>query len=167
MDRRYSAIDDMYGVGLGNEPPRRRGRGFLYVVLLLAGLFVFESLQPVMRLRSDPPAGFVGARVDSNEAEYREQQRTARACWDYAIHSLQQSYPYGQPLPKNPPQASGNSVGNTSAISVLCWPRLRRAWTQSESWVEKYEWSTDWVTNPHSTFQRTVRSVTNYLRASL
>lgn len=166
MDRRYSAIDDMYGVGLGNAPPKRRGRWLLYV-LLLGGLFVFESLHPVMRLRSDPPAGFVGARLNSNEAQYRDQQRMARACWDYAIHSLQHSYPYGQTLPIIPPGTSGSSVGNVSTISVLCWPKLRQAWTQSESWVEKYEWSTDWVTNPHGTFQRAVRSVTSYLRASL
>jgi len=163
MDRRYSAIDDLYGLASHEEPPKRGRRGWLYVMLALAGFFIFESLHPVMRLRSDPPSGFVGAKLNSNEAQYRDQQQMARACWDYAIQNVQQSYSYGQPLPKNPPSASGNSIGNASAISVLCWPRLRQAWSQPESWVEKYEWSTDWVTNPNGTFQQTLHKLMTFL----
>ena len=163
MDKRSSPITDLYGATPPEGPRKHRGRGWLLVVLLLAGLFILESIRPVMRLRPDPPPAVVGARLNSNAAENQAQDRMAQACWDYAIQSLQNRYPYGQPLPARPPLASNQSVGNAPEISVLCWPRLRIAWAQPESWVQKYEWDTDWVTDPNGPFQQTVHNITNFL----
>ncbi|MEJ2007063.1 MAG: hypothetical protein P8Z30_02735 [Acidobacteriota bacterium] len=159
MDKSYSDPDDLYAMTPLKDPPKRRRDTWLYILLLLGGFFVFESLIPVMRLRSNPPSRFVGVRSNLNKAQAREQQRRARACWDYARQSLQYRYPYGRTLPTNPPPALGNSNGNASEISGSCWPKLRQAWTHSDSWVEKYEWSTDWLTDPHGDVQEALHYV--------
>lgn len=155
MDSRYSPINDMYGVAPRGKPPKRINRTWLLVLAVLAGLFIYESIHPVMHLRPDPPPGVMDARLNSNEAEYQAQERTARACWNYAIQSLQKTYPYGQVLPVNPPRIPGKSNGSVPAISALCWSRLRLAWPRSESWVQTYEWNTDWIT-------KTVHNLVNF-----
>ena len=163
MDRRNSPITDLYGAAPEDERPKQRGRGWLFVLLVLAGLFAYESIRPVMRLRPDPPPTVVGARLNSDETAYHSQERMARACWDFAIESVQKMYPFGQSLPKSPPPGFSHRTGEASAISILCWPRLRVAWTQPDSWVQSYEWSTDWLTNPRGSFQRTLHNLMNYL----
>lgn len=166
MDRRSSPITDLYGATLPETPRKRGGRGWQVVLLFLAGLFILESIRPVMRLRPTPPPSVVSASLSPNGIKTQSQDRMAKACWDYATAYLQQSYPYGESLPKNPPLATRNSRGNASAISVLCWPRLRTAWTQNESWVRRYEWSTEWVTDPKGTFQKTLRDIIDFLNPS-
>ena len=161
MDRRSSPITDMYGITPEDYPPPRKSYTWLYVLLTIAGFFVFESIQPVMRLRPDPPPSVVGAGLNPNEASHESQMRTARACWDYAIASVQDVYPYGRDLPGNPPSGSKGKSGKASAISELCWPRLRNAWGQPESWVRSYEWSTDWLTDPNGPFQQAIFNVLN------
>jgi hypothetical protein len=166
MDRRYSPITDLYGTEAENEPPRRGGHAWFYVLLALAGLFVFESIRPVMHLRSDPPPSVIGARLNEDASQYQSQLRMARACWDYAIHSVQDIYPYGGSLPNEPPPRLKGSSRKPTALSALCWPRLRVAWTQPESWERKYEWSTDWITDPNSSFQQTLHNIMNRLGVS-
>ena len=156
MDRRSSPIIDLYGSTAEDYSPRRRSYSWLYVLLTIVGFFVFESIQPVMRLRPDPPPTVVGASLKPGEAYSESQMRTARVCWDFAIASVQDVYPYGRDLPRNPPAAFQSKSGKASAVSELCWPRLRNAWNEPESWVRSYEWSTDWFTNPDGPFQRTI-----------
>ena len=166
MDKKYSAINDMYGVDPPEEPPKPRRRVWPYVLLGAAVFFVFESLRPVMHLRPDPPRALVGARYTSDKTEYEAQERTAKACWEYAIQFLQERYPFGEDLPQDPPIPLRSPTGKTSAISVLCWPRLRLVWSRKDSWVESYEWSTDWITNPESSFQQTLRALEDFLGIS-
>lgn len=160
MDRRSSPIDDLYGVTPQDRIPRRQGHAWFWILVGLVGFFVIESMRPVMRLRPDPPQSVVGPTGNLNKAELRAQTHTAKACWNYAIQSLQGAYPNGESLPLRPPHASGKSA---TALSVVCWPRLRVAWTQRDSWEEKYEWDTSWLTNSNSSFQKTVRNVMDYL----
>lgn len=166
MDRRYSPIDDTYGAASGKEPPSYGRRVLLSVLLVLAGLFLYNSIDVVMRLRSDPPRSVVGARLNSDAAAFRSQQRMARACWNYAVVTVQKEYPFGQSLPANPPPGSRSGAGNPSAISVLCWPRLRLVWTRRDSWVRSYEWNTAWLTNPRGTFQRTLHRILDFLNVT-
>jgi len=167
MDRRYSPITDLYGTAPQDEPPRRRSHTALYVLLALAGVFLFESIQPVMRLRPDPPYSVVGARLNNDESHYELQLRMARACWAYAIESVQNLYPYGGSLPQDPPAATHSRTQKASALSKLCWPRLRNAWTQPESWERSYEWSTDWITNPDSSFRQIISKALDSLGINL
>jgi hypothetical protein len=161
MDRRSSPITDMYGASAEDYSPRRKSHTWLYVLLTITGFFVFGSIQPVMRLRPDPPPSVLGASLNPGETSHESQMRTARACWDYAIASVQVAYPYGRDLPRNPPAGLRGNSGKPSAISKLCWPRLRNAWSQPESWVRSYEWSIDWLTNPDGPFQRTIFNILN------
>lgn len=163
MDKRYSAITDLYGQAAEEKPPKRSSNIGLYVVLALIGFFVFESLESVMRLRSDPPQYVVGARVNKGDSQYESQLRTARACWNYAIESVQDKYPFGSSLPDNVPPILRGSNGKASELSVLCWPRLRGAWPRPESWVEKYEWRTDWISDPDSSFRQTLHKILNIM----
>jgi hypothetical protein len=161
MDRRSSPIIDLYGAEPEDHSPRRKSHTWLYVLLTIAGFFVFGSIQPVMRLRPDPPPSVVGASLNSGKISHESQMRTARGCWDYAINSVQDLYPYGRVLPINPPASLRGRSGRASAISALCWPRLRNAWDQPGSWVRSYEWSTHWLTNPDGPFQRTIFNILN------
>jgi hypothetical protein len=157
MDRRSSPITDLYGASPEDYSPRRKSHTGLYVLLTITGFFVFGSIQPVMRLRPDPPPSVIGASLSPGEASHSSQMRTARACWDYAIASVQDVYPYGRDLPRNPP----SDFKSKSGIGALCWPRLRNAWSRPESWVRTYEWTTDWLTNPDGPFQRTIFNILN------
>ncbi len=162
MSRRHSPIHDLYGAGTWNDAPRRRRRVWLYLLLILAGLFVYQSVRPVMRLRPDPPPAVVVPRSNSGEAAYHEQQRMARACWNYALQYLQNTYPYGQPLPQSPTFG----YANAPAIRLVCWQKLRAVWTQPEAWSRSYEWSTDWLTNPQGSFQQALRALWDFLGIS-
>jgi hypothetical protein len=153
MSRRYSPIADLYGLPPEDTPPKKGGRGWLIIVLVLAGVFAYESSHLVMRLRPDPPSDFMGVNVNSDEASYHAQERLARDCWDYAIQHLQNAYPYGQSLPLSPTFG----FANAPAIRIKCWPALRSVWTQKESWEWSYEWSTDWLSDPRGFFQEVFR----------
>lgn len=161
MDRRSSPIADLYGVSPEHYSPRHKSHAWLYVLLTIAGFFVFESIEPVMRLRPDPPPSVVGAGLNPQGASKESLMRTARACWDYAVESLQDAYPYGKALPRNPPSSFTGKAGSPSGITELCWPRLRNAWGRRESWVPSYGWSTDWLTNPNGPFQRAFFNILN------
>jgi len=155
MDRRSSPINDLYGASPEDHSPQRKSRAGLYFLLTAAAFFAFESIQPVMRLRPDPPPSVIGASLNPNGVSHGSQMEMARACWDYAIASVEDVYPYGKDLPRDPPIGSKSKSGKATAMSALCWPRLRNAWSRPESWVRSYRWSTDWLTNSDSPFQRT------------
>ena len=159
MDRRYSPITDLYGPAPEEKPPRHGSNTGLYLLLAVICLFVYESLQPVMRLRSDPPPSVVGTRLSQDDPQYESQLQMARACWNYAIESVQNAYPFGKSLPESVPPRLKDVTGNASDLSLRCWPRLRNAWTQPESWVKKYEWDTSWITDPNSPFRQTLHKI--------
>lgn len=163
MDRRYSPITDLYGTTPPEKPRRDRGYGWLIVLLVVGGVFVTESLQIGMRLRSVPPPGFVGARLHSDETAYHAQERMAQDCWDYAVQHLQDKYPYGQLLPESP------TVGvlKAPAIRIQCWPRLQRAWTQKESWKRTYRWNTDWIGELEDSLTTTLRHLWDSFRLAV
>src|SRR5512146_2308236 len=159
MSRRYSPISDLYGLPPQDTPPRKGGHGWLIVVLVLAGAFAYESSHLVMRLRSDPPADFVGARLNSDEASYRVQERLARECWDYAIQHIQDAYPYGHPLPQSPTFG----FERAPALRIKCWPRLQRVWTRKESWEWSFEWNTEWLADPAASIQDALHHLWDYI----
>jgi hypothetical protein len=161
MDRRSSPIADLYGVSPEDYSPRRNSHAWLYVLLTIAGFFIFESVQPVMRLRPDPPPSVIGTILNPAGASQESQMRTARTCWDYAVASVQDVYPYGKDLPRNPPSWFNGKSGKPSGTTEVCWPRLRNAWVQRESWVRSYEWSIDWLTNPNGPFQQALFDILN------
>ncbi|HEX5412621.1 MAG TPA: hypothetical protein VFZ27_12290 [Terriglobia bacterium] len=156
MDRRYSPISDMYGMAPDGPFRRRKTRTWIYVLLTIAGFFALQSIQPVMRLRPDPPQSLGGASLSPVDLAHASQPQIARACWDYAVASVQNVFPYGGDLPTSPPAPLVRRRGNASAVDLQCWPGLRRAWKQPQSWVRSYKWSTAWVTDPNGPVQGTI-----------
>ena len=159
MDRRYSPISDLYGSAPEEKPQKHGSHTGLYVLLILAGFFVFESLVPVMRLRSEPPSAFGGARAGRDES----QLLMKKACWDFGVESVQHVYPYGRGLPDSLPARLKGQTERDLDFRSRCWPMLRDAWPRPESWVEKYEWDTGWVTDRNGWVQQTLRKVLSIL----
>lgn len=162
MDRRYSPISEIPGAAPRSEPTSYWQRVLMVILLVIGGLFAYNSLHIVMRLRSDPPLAVVGARLNPDSAAYHSHKLMAQACWNYAIVTLQQEYPYGRSLPVHPP----SGLGNPSAISALCWPRLRDVWTKPDSWVRTYDWDMDWLTDPSGSFQQTLHRIIDFLNVA-
>lgn len=163
MDRKYSPIHDLYGVAPDDSSDRRKNRTWLYVLLTIAGFFVLQSVQPVMRLRQQPPQSIVDASLSPGELPDASQLQAASACWDYAVASVQNVFPYGGDLPTNPPPPLVNGPGKASAVGVQCWPRLRKVWSQPQYWVRSYRWSTEWLTDPDGPVQGTISHLLNWL----
>jgi hypothetical protein len=163
MDRRCSPISDLYGLPPDDSPTRRKGRAGRYFLLLIAAYFIFQSVQPVMRLRPNPPRSVAGADLGRGGLADGAQLRMARSCWDYAVASVQNVFPYGGDLPSNPPSPLVSIPTEPSAMGSQCWPRLRQAWTQPQSWVRSYRWSTEWITDPNGPVQGTISHALNWL----
>jgi len=163
MNRRYSPISDMYGVPPDDPSTRRKSRVWRYVLLIVAVYFIFQSIQPVMRLRPSPLQSVVGANVSPGELADKPQLQRAKTCWDYAVASVQDVFSYGGNLPANPPAPLVRIPARASARGAQCWLRLRQAWTQPQSWVRSYRWSTEWITDATGPVQGTISHALNRL----
>lgn len=167
MDRRYSPITDLYGTAPQDPPPRRRRHTVLYLLLALAGFFIIESMKPVMRLRPNPPPLVMSNRLSAGAPPNQLELQVVRECWAFAVASVQKQYPFGSTLPKEPPASAQSRTLKPTALRELCWPRLRNAWSHPDSWKRSYEWSTDWLTNPKSSFRQNVDKVVSELGDNL
>lgn len=140
---------------------RSRGSGFaLTLVLLLllvpVGVVVYLSTRPVMRLRAEPPAGFVDSNPKWNAKRAASEDQVGRAYWDAAVQNVQPIYHYGTSLPTAPPvsfqvdpetlAASGIKVDAT-AERAHYWQKLRALWDQQATWEQSFGWNTDWINN--------------------
>lgn len=139
-------------------PPKRpRKQTPLWKWILAIGFclfFVYRSTLPELRLQSSPPPEFIDAtphgRRDSRLSD--KDKRIAWAYWNVAVHSIQAKYPPKKSLPLAPPpefriDSSWETVsGNLDADRDFYWRRLRKLWSQQDTWRVTYEWSTNWVT---------------------
>jgi hypothetical protein len=158
MDRRNSPIVDIYEATPNDPSLRGKSLAWLYILLTIVAFFALESIRPVMRLRPAPPAYVLGETLSHAGNQHDSQHPMSQACWDYAVTSLQNVYPYGSDLPHDPPPTVSRRITTSSAVGELCWPGLRKAWTQPESWGRSYEWSADWATDPHSPFRESIHN---------
>ena len=156
MDRRSSPLVDIYDTPPNDPSLRGKSRAWLYILLTIVAFFALESIRPVMRLRPAPPPSVLGETPAHAGGQHGSQHHLSQACWDYAVASLQNAYPYGTDLPHDPPPRVSRRIATSSAIGNICWPGLRKAWTRPESWDRSYEWSADWATDPHSPFRETI-----------
>jgi hypothetical protein len=125
-----------------------------FVTIVLAVLFVYRSWQPVMHLRTAPPADFLDAQTTWTPAQRRAEERLARAYWDVAVKLSRSVYVYGDRLPPEPPavfsvdaKAYPSAVESAAQAKLRYWRNLQRAWQSPESWDHTYEWHTDWLTH--------------------
>jgi hypothetical protein len=138
----------------------RIGYGSLYgtfiafVTIVLAGLFVYRSWQPVMHLRSTAPADFLDSQSAWTPEQRRAEERLARAYWDVAVRLSRSVYVYGDRLPPEPPavfsvdeKAYPSAVESAAQAKLRYWRNLQKVWPSPESWDHTYEWHTDWLTH--------------------
>ena len=155
MSSTFSVIGDLYGVAPAHRPVRHGGLG-LIAVMLLGSIFLYESIHPVMRLRSEPPS------QNASVASKDNQGPVARSEWNRAANFVSKSYSYGEFLPTKPPEDFTMAMGGDYITSSLYWQRVRYLWNQPENWVRSYQVDTGWI---YSALDSVCKVVVNYLNS--
>jgi hypothetical protein len=164
----YSAsLDD----GLPLEQPPRKESGIWHwvIAVVLIAFFVIHSLEPAVELRSDPPPEFLGT-MDYQGAQGGQEERSlAEAYWQVAVRRIQGAYSTSKPLPVLPPVQFQIAGQNTTSLAsrdsrMYYWQQLRKVWGMPESWVDSYQWSTEWLgPNVNGAIHSAVAWVANFL----
>ena len=130
--------------------------GFLVIIIsLFLAVVAYFAIPTRMELVSTPPVEFLQARPEWDAKRREAEARLARAYWDCAIVTLQWKYPYGIPLPENPPAEFQVDVRVFADAMKLApqsrnryWQRLGEVWRLRQSWHEVRVWDFDWFTSP-------------------
>jgi len=158
MSNSYSVINDLYGVEPARQEPRRQGVLGLVVVMFLGGMVLYESVHPVMRLRSEPPPTLLKSRKTLKAAATRGQVHISQSYWSAAAEYVAEKYPFGETLPTRPPEGFTMAMGSDFATSNLYWQKLRGLWDQPDMWVRSYQLDTGWVNTALESLGGMVRS---------
>jgi hypothetical protein len=123
-----------------------------FVVLsVAAGLFAYQSLSPIYRLRPVMPPEFMDAPSSWPPEKRAAEESLARAYWDCAVNVIQWRYGYGYRLPQDPPSDFIiSSLGEAPADPVIrarYWLMLQRVWYVPDNWTKSYRWDTRWLTD--------------------
>lgn len=157
----------------GERPARKRfGYWKWALALVLAGLFIYRSTRPVMRLSAEPPPAFYEfSRTSDREGRQRE-RRLALAYWNVAVRNIQKFYSPGRPLPADPPpqfrisDAASPLETDLMAGRLQYWNRLRKVWLEGDTWDVSYGWNTDWLERALNALPRYLpRSVTGVVQS--
>jgi hypothetical protein len=146
-------------------PQKKRTIDRLLVLVVPAGLFIYASTRPLMRLQADMPREFF---LKSHDEPTRRvaAEDVARAYWDCAVTVIQWKYSYGSGLPENPPddfQPTGANLGliaNDPVLRAMYWQRLRKVWALPGVWKRTQVWSTAWAVDP---IKNAVRWIGDYV----
>lgn len=161
MSSTYSVINDLYGVGPTRQKPQRQGTLGLVVVMLLGGIFLYESVHPVMRLRSEPPPVLLKGRTSRTVAASPAQQHIAESNWSEAAEYVSEKFPYGEALPSKPPEGFTVAMGGDYATSNLYWQKLRSLWNQPDMWVRSFQVDTSWINSASASLGKIVQDYLN------
>ncbi|HEX5411969.1 MAG TPA: hypothetical protein VFZ27_08915 [Terriglobia bacterium] len=148
------------------QKPKPSGWWKWVLVLLLAGLFVYRSTRPVMRLSAEPPPSFYDHNRKWDRREAQHERLLARAYWNVAIQRIQSRYSPMSPLPAEPPpqfeisEAAATLESGMITARVHYWERLREVWSNGDAWVVSYGWNTGWA-------ESTLNSIPQYLPKSV
>lgn len=165
MSSTSSIISELYGVEPVRQRRERQGVSGLVILTVLAGIFLFESVHPVMRLQSYPPSDFLKVNASRNATWIgnRNQENIARSYWVLAGSYVAQRYSYGQLLPSRPPEDFAVSTAEDYSTRALYWQRLRGVWNQQDTWVRSYELDTGWINGVLDSFNKLGETARNYL----
>ncbi|HET7212643.1 MAG TPA: hypothetical protein VFL79_03590 [Terriglobia bacterium] len=147
MSKTYSVINDLYGVGSASQKPERQGVWGLVVVILLGGLVLYQSIHPVIRLRSEPPSVVLKNRASRSATATHGQEYAANSYWGTATSYVTEKYPYGEALPSTPSEGFTLAMGGDYATSNVYWQRLRELWNEPDMWVKSFHVDTGWINN--------------------
>ena len=141
------------GAGMKIGRKRRMRLGMWLLLLLPAAIVIVVCYRPVMRLKAQPPPGFVETKKEWDATRQAAEDRAAQAYWQLAINLIQWRYAFGSELPGQPLEGfrldekdfPRNSFAAAPATRVHYWNKLRTVWTQPQAWSETYVWNTDWL----------------------
>lgn len=145
MTKSYSVISDLYGVEQQRRKPEGQISTWLIIVLALAGICIYESVHPVLRLRANPPADFIAATAHSRMYSGTARDQVASTYWSLAAESVAKKYSYGDTLPSTPPRDFTTASGADYGTCVLYWQKFREMWNQQTTWVTSYQVNIDWI----------------------
>lgn len=164
---------DIEGIGVRLKRSQQLGLGkWLLVLLPLAVVFAL-CYRPVMRLKPQPPAGFVETRKELDAYRQAAEGRAARAYWQMAANILQWKYPFGTDLPAAPiaefkldeKDFPRGGIEAAPATRQRYWAKLRAVWPLPQTWQRTYEWNPAWLTELiSSSFQHVWSFVDGILR---
>jgi hypothetical protein len=134
----------------------------LAVVLLLIGVFVYASINPVHRLQTDMPKAFSDSPASWPAGKRAEDAKVAQAYWDCVISTIQWKYGFGNQLPQDPPPEFSVSEAQLGGVAVdpvaraRFWGKLKEVWYLSSTWKDGYEWDSSWVSRWPSTAAKAI-----------
>lgn len=142
---------DGAGMRIGRQ---RRVRLGMWLLLLLPVALVFAlCYRPVLRLKAQPPPGFVETQRGWDATRQSAEERAGQAYWQLAINLVQWRFVFGSELPAEPLEGfrldekdfPRNSIVAAPATRVRYWNKLRTIWPHPQSWSRTYVWNTDWL----------------------
>ncbi len=163
---------DGVGIRLMRSRPSRLAK-WLLLLLPVAVVFAF-CYRPVMRLKPEPPEGFVETGKEWDAKRQSAEARAARAYWQVAINIVQWKHAFGTELPDAPiaefklderdfPRGGIEAAPVTRA---RYWNKLRAVWPLPQTWRRTYVWNPSWLTELlTSLFQDVWRFVDGILRS--
>ncbi len=121
--------------------------------LIPVALFVSFSYRPVMRLKADPPLGFVEARKGWDAKRLAAEERTARAYWHVATSIVQEHFAFGTTLPDEPVpefkldenEFPPGAPEAAPSVRLRYWKKLGEVWPLPQHWEKHYKWSLNWA----------------------
>lgn len=103
-------------------------------------------MQPVHRLREEPPANFRTTAVPAGI----DQEQWSRAYWERA-RLIALKYTFGTQLPDEPlddfriQQESSVPDAVAARARLAYWNQLRKMWVTPDLWVKSYSFSLSWI----------------------
>lgn len=157
------------GVGLKVGRERRIRFGWLLLILLPLAVVFALCYRPVMRLKPQPPAGFVDVQQGWDATRQATEDRAAQAYWQLAVNLLQWRFPFGTELPADPiaefrlaeKDFPRSTIAAAPATRIRYWNKVRATWPLSSSWSETYVWNTDWLKESLSSFMEAILRFTD------
>jgi hypothetical protein len=148
------------GAGMRIGRKRRMRLGMWLLLLLPVALVFVVCYRPVMRLKAQPPPGFVDSQKGWDATRQSAEDRAAQAYWQLAINLVQWRFAFGSELPDEPLEEftlaekdfRHNPIATAPATRIRYWNKLRTVWTQPQAWSETYVWNTDWLRESVSKF---------------
>ena len=128
----------------------RRKLDKLVVPMLAAGIFVYASYRPRLRLRVDMPSEYVDR--SPQHGPKAAEENLARGYWKCAVTQIQWKYGYGHRLPSDAPSVftpaeAGINSTEDPMIRAQYWRKLQQAWYVPSNWSRDYEWDFSWLTS--------------------
>jgi hypothetical protein len=123
------------------------------VTIILAGSFIYKSVDRVMVLRPEPPAEYLDVQSDWTAKQRQSEERLARGYWETARSISRASRHFGDRLPDDPPgefsvdaKSYPSVLEPASAARARYWRNLDKVWNNPNAWETTYEWHTGWLT---------------------